>query len=1063
MSKLTVYRASAGSGKTYRLAVEYVKMLIENPLSYKNILAVTFTNKATAEMKERILFKLYDIAQGVSDGFFATVKDETKLSPEQIIQRANRALSNILHDYSMFSISTIDSFVQRVIQNLLWEIGFHSNNEIKLDKTIYIEKAVDRLLDRSGEDKALFQHFKRMILSQLDEDNSPDIRASLVKNGEQLYSEKFRLLTVDEQAQLNNTELISSIEKYIDTVIELFQTQLNTLGKEAVDKLNSAGFSIADFSNGKDGCMGAFIKSIDLNKGADVEKIFLKRAQKALDSPTDGWLTKDVLKSSKGAELQELITSFLYPKLREIHQFISNKSPEYFTALVVSQNIDALRVFNDIRQSVKEILTEEGSMLLADSGPLLREFVGSNDAPFVYEKIGTRYEHFMLDEFQDTSEIQWSNFKPLIANGLAQDKYSLVVGDVKQAIYRWRNSDWRIFASGIENDFDVVRMNLDTNFRSLPQIVSFNNSIFEGISKFLPQWTEQQCKNSEMQQLQNLVEKVYDSPSQKIALDNNENIGYVEVNFLNTDKHANKEEIDFNLKQKFAQLIPDLQQRGLRLGDIAVLVRTGDEGTRIASMLLSLGYNVMSQGALLLRTSHAVRLCVAALKLVQNSKDTLSLGVLVKEMNVFSDDSQCWEHAFLDKKIAAEQEFLLSLRNQPLVSIFEIILSHFCLNDKTTEFPYIALLHERIIELSQIGAASLTRFIEWWDETGQGLTLSMPESGNAINILTIHKSKGLQFPVVIIPYSDISIFDGKHSNFLWTKINSEPYSNYPLFPVNANKLLKQSTLAEVYLDEQVQTMVDNLNILYVAFTRPQNELYIMFPKSEAATEIKSTADVVIPLINQLDSTDSATSSDESEYSWVSFGTKGSYSAQTESGKRTAWEVESYSIENHLPPIATQLESSEFFKTTTSSVVESIEYGKLMHKLFSLINTSADVDNALYQMCIDGLITRQQADDLKKKLDETLQKAPFSDWYSGKWQIKSERSIINTDGIVCRPDRVMQSGNESIVVDFKFGAPNYKHKKQVENYMNLLLQMDSTCKVSGFVWYVDSNELNEVCQ
>ena len=1067
MSNLVVYKASAGSGKTFRLAVEYIKMLVQNPSAYRNILAVTFTNKATAEMKERILFKLYSISQGKTDDFFSTVVAETRLSPSSVKQRATEALSNILHDYSMFSISTIDSFVQRIVQNLLWEIGYHGNTDIRLDSKVYIEKAVDILLDRSGDDSGMFEHFKAMIINQLDDEKSPDIRKSLIALGEQLYSEHFRMLSADEMALMDRLEILKGVEQSINTRVQSFVAKLNTLGNRALNAISGENFSEGDFAYTKSGVYGIFPKASNFTKGDDVESLVGQRVRTALVSPDDGWLSKDFIKKNPRYDvMQGLISSSLYPTLVELVNYIEAEVEDYNTAFIIGRNLSTLWVVNSIRKTIKEILTAEGSMLLADSGPLLREFVADSDAPFVYEKIGSRYDSFMLDEFQDTSEIQRNNFMPLIRNSLSEGGFSLVVGDVKQAIYRWRNSDWRILARGIEDDFVVDKKSLDTNFRSLSQIVDFNNHLFEGVADFLPKWTEQICGDDVPPRLKELVEKVYESPSQKIVQSQEQNHGYVEVTCFSPERKNAKQQIDRFVAKKFKTLIPDLLSRGIKLGDIAVLVRSRDEGNRIAEILLSQELSVMSQGALLLRASHAVRLCVAALKLVQDEGDTLSLGVLAKGMHVLAQKEDGWETSFLGDDLSAELQYLIGLRNQPLATIFESILGHYGVNGNPAEFPYIALLHENIMELTKAGATSLMRFVEWWDDAGKDLTLSMPESGNSINIMTVHKSKGLQFPVVIVPYSGITIFNKDHEKQIWTKVDFEPYSQYPLYPILFHKSLINSKLRSVYIDEKVQTMVDSLNLLYVAYTRPEKELYVILTDSEANKgEVSTLSDVVIPMVKNMPNAQVIThivdeeDADAESYSAYIFGEKGVYSSQQHS-EGEVWMVNSYSVENKLPRIATQLDSAEFFKPTPSGALANIERGKLMHRLFSFITTQADVSAAVYQLQLEGLISDDMVAQLELSLSSLLAQTPYSDWFGGSWQVMQERSIINTDGCIYRPDRVMIRGAEAVVVDFKFGGANPKYAKQVSNYMGLIGNMGYT-KVDGFVWYVDSNELSMV--
>lgn len=1044
-------------------------MVVVNPLAYRNILAVTFTNKATAEMKERILSELHKIAQGQKSGMLPILVAETKLAPQTVQTRAQEALSNILHDYSMFSISTIDSFVQRVIKNLLWEIGYHIVGEIILDYETYVEKAVDRLLDMSATDDKLFSFFKAMADSQLDSDKTPDIRSSLIELGNKLYSERFRMLTSEELERMDNDELLGGIEDYIEAETNFFAEELRRLGGAAIKAIEDNGFSVDDFSNKKSGVCGIFVKTSKFKNNDNTDEFVGKRVMAALQSPTDGWLSKDFIKGNKRAgELQELITTTLYDTLVELVEYIGNAAPAYNTAVIIGKNLSSLYVANDIRRIIKEILAEEGVMLLADSGPLLREFVGSSDAPFVYEKIGTRYSSFMLDEFQDTSEIQWHNFKPLIVNSLAENNFSLVVGDVKQAIYRWRSSDWRILAHEIEADraFSADVRSLDTNYRSLPQVVEFNNRFFESISPFLSQWIESACGSAVHPDIKQLASKVFHKPTQRVGSSASPESGYVEVNCINSDEELKKQPLDDIVADKLSVLIADLLARGYRAGDIAVLVRTKEEGRRIANILLSLKHSVISQDALQLEASRAVRLCVAALKLVHNERDTLALGILVKEIKMVEAElsamsnqpyTHCWEQAFVLEEQATELQFLSALRSQPLTVAFEAIVGRYRLGSVVADLPYISLLHENIIGLSRAGASSLQRFVEWWDETGVDTKLNMPDSGDAISIVTIHKSKGLEYPVVILPYAGINIFSNFNKNAIWSSLDMKPYSRYPLYPINCLKALAESTIPHIYFNERVQTMVDNLNLLYVAFTRPKNELYVIYSHKKGDKDVTSTAQIIAPIVKNMQPQSTIEELGNAEVEVFKFGTKAMIETHAGADDNPSWEISSYPVETSMPRIAMSKEPLGGFNPYKNGAEAGIDYGTTMHRLFSLITTSHDVNSALDTLNLEGAITAQRRAELEPMLNQLLHEAPYSDWFSGSWQVKSELAILNTDGRHYRPDRVMLRNDEAVVVDYKFGAPSKAHGGQVANYMELIAQM-GYAQVSGYVWYVDSGEL-----
>jgi ATP-dependent exoDNAse (exonuclease V) beta subunit len=678
----------------------------------------------------------------------------------------------------------------------------------------------------------------------------------------------------------------------------------------------------------------------------------------------------------------------------------------------------------------------------------------------------------MLDEFQDTSVIQWQNFKPLVGNSLAQDGFSMVVGDVKQAIYRWRNSDWRILASQLEGDFEVEPRKLSVNFRSLPEIVSFNNQFFGRASTWLTGWVNKLYDNHPPDDLSEVVEKLYGSAAQESKF--HEAVGgLVEVSCLQNNKADRHDEF---LKRKLSMLIPDILKRGYRPGDIAILVRKRSEGKKVADMLLSLknenpewadSFNLVSQDALQLDSSHAVRLFISALKLMLNTNDGVSRGVFCKESMVVAKISTSWEHTFVGSDIDNEIAWLTGLRNLPLSTIFEEVLLRYNLQELKQELPYIALLNEQILNYSHGNLASVAGFLEWWDDRGHEVSLSLPDSADAINILTFHKSKGLEFPVVIIPYASNSIFKKDKDKALWVSSATEPYCDYPKFLIGMADYLKDSDFRDDYLAEKFQTMVDNLNLLYVAFTRPENELYIMLshPAEEPKTE-QETGDIILSILKDMNASvhNDDRFADISALAVYRFGQNFSIakipSGQDEN-RPDVWLVEQYPIGKKIPALAGHIEAFNFFKDEEIPVASGVEHGRIMHRLFSMIRGKGDVGMAVSRLVAEGLIPFQQALPLEQHISEAIQNEAVADWFSEKWQeLKIETSILTPTGQTYRPDRVMVSNGHAVVVDFKFGEQQNIHKKQVAGYSELLSQMGYP-NVAGYLWYFDSGSVVRV--
>ncbi len=1071
-----VYRASAGSGKTFRLAAEYIKLLMANPESYRRILAVTFTNKATAEMKGRILEELKRLAGGEISPMGQTIASETGIPFETIARKAELALTNILHDYSRFSVSTIDSFVQRIIQALLWELGQQGGTEIQLDYKPILERATDILLDESAQNQTLFRWLQTMGEVRLESEKSWDIRNTLIQLGKELFSESFRLLSSQQVSTLTDLTGINKLKGILKDQQEIIARSIQSRGMAALDTLSKEGLATSVFFQGSRGVYGFFEKCSRLETGDPLPPTDNKYVLSALSSP-DGtdWVKAEIRKDRARFKLiSSLVQSQLHPLLGEIIDLIERSRAEYNTSRLVLKNLDSLAILSDLWHTIRRLSVEEGFMLLADSGPLLREFVKENDTPFVYEKAGNRYDCFMIDEFQDTSVIQWQNFKPLIGNSLAQGDFSMVVGDIKQAIYRWRNGDWRILASGLSADFahfGLLFRELNVNRRSLPAIVNFNNSFFDAAVDRVEAELRSLTEMASPLLVENLVGQLrmaYEGLAQDCAARGADK-GYVEINLVpDTQESA----YDDNLFRQLPILISEIQQRGYRAGDIAILVRKNDHGHTIANRLLEFkasnpdaygSFDVVSQDGLLLASSPAVRLCVAAIRLLQQPDNMVNRAAMSKELKTLGYLNHFdWNQVFSGDYFEAEREWLLGFRTRPLQEIFEAVVQRYGLLAMTRELAYIAELHEQIVALSRKGPGSVDRFLDWWDETGETLSLSIPESKDAITIMSIHKSKGLQFPVVIIPYADWEFRKRGAGSILWVNTNAKPFDALPQYPVFEGSEMKSSLFDAFAYNEEMQTLVDNLNLLYVAFTRPERELYIFCPDPRAVgtrKKINTTGPLIKDSLSSMDMDGFAPIDliDSGGVPYLSYSTGTKQKAHGEgkkNGQSESWILESYPVNPRPGVIKQRLEAYDFFRER-QSLNEAIKHGKTLHTLFSLIKYANDVDDALHSMQNQGLIREADRNTLKTRIDNILSYQPYCDWFSRNWDILTETSMLTPEGYTYRPDRVMMKDNQTIIVDYKFGGESPAHLSQVRRYISLIQSMGYK-NTEGYIWYVDRN-------
>lgn len=1082
MSQLIVYSASAGSGKTYRLAVEYIKQVLENPESFRNILAVTFTNKATNEMKQRILSELFNLANGDKTSIFKNITEETTIPEDQITKKAQKALSLILHDYSLFSISTIDSFVQRVIQSLLWEIGEQGGVDIELDTGPVLELAADNLLDSASQTKELLSWISQMGYSLMDEGKSWDVRGKLIELGNQLFSEKFRLMSRKEVEKFTDRQNVNKLRHELIAITSSLVKNINTEAQLVYTELEKRQLTPSNFSYGNSGVMGFFKKCMELDSSSNELPITDSvRVGNALNSPNgEDWVNKSTAKNETLFNpIQSAIVSVLHPSLGNIIELIIQNKTTFISSRLILRNLENLALIGDLWNKIKELSHQEGFLLLSDSGHLLRELVKGSDAPFVYEKVGTRYDMYMIDEFQDTSEVQWHNFKPLIENSLSQDFFSMIVGDVKQSIYRWRNGNWSILANQVDKDFyrlGVNRKSLTHNWRSLPQIIHFNNNFFEKAKQAAVNHIANMLKDSIpeiIKEFSQLIEKAYADTQQIPSKDDYKEQGYVEVNFF---EKGNNIECDKILAEEIIGQIKELR-RTYSLSQIGILIRTKSDGQRIANMLLE--HNKASENAedkiafvsqegLKLKASHVVRFVVSALSLVQDSKNEVEKRVFAKELAIVTQiQNTDWHTYFSPEFTSDEVDWLSSLNTRPLQEVFEAIVQKYNLQSIKGELAYLAELHEHMATITSKGGGDVNRFLTWWQEKNEKLSLTVPETTNALSITTIHKSKGLEFPVVIIPYANWMFRQSGKQPTLWVSSPVKPFDILPKYPIQASKTALQSLFARDVAEEEMKELVDNINLLYVGFTRAKKELYIYTPLSKkemenADNELNSVSKLIRNIVMDM-GMESSSDDTENRIEKYHIGKKENEQLNTSSSSnQNLWLVNSYPVGQSLSSIKLKMESEGFFNDTINPLLEPLIHGKVMHDIFANITTVKDIEQAVHNAKVQGLIPEDQREATEKLIRERLSKAPFSDWFSGSWEVKNEQSIITPQGFTYRPDRVMIRNTVAIIVDFKFGEEAKTHNKQVGRYKNLLTAMGYT-EVNAFLWYVDANKLVEVQQ
>ncbi|MBQ4388117.1 MAG: UvrD-helicase domain-containing protein [Prevotella sp.] len=1062
---LTVYKASAGSGKTFTLATQYIKLLVVNPASYRNILAVTFTNKATEEMKMRILSQLYGIWKQLPDSadYTQTICQTTGYPERLVSQRAGEALHLLLHNYNYFRVETIDTFFQSVLRNLARELDLTANLRIGLNDTQVEEQAVDQLIDSLTHSDVMLQWLLKYIMETISDDRSWNIIGQVKQFGRTIFRDYYK-----ERSQQLNT-LVSQpgfLDGYMGQMRQIrsdAERHMKETADAFFDTLDSEGIAIQDLSYGKTGVASFFLK---LRDGIFDESIIGKRVTDCMDDASK-WYSK---KSERAEHIHLLAESTLIPLLRRAVEERPRQWRLFKSAYLTLRHLNQLRLLGSIEQKVREMNEEANRFLLSDTQQLLHSLIKDSDSPFIFEKIGTQLEHVMIDEFQDTSTVQWQNFKVLLQECMSHvDTENIIVGDVKQSIYRWRSGDWRLL-NAIDREFphsdelmDVLP--LKTNYRSERRIIDFNNAFFAEAAR-----QEYEVQAEEYPDGAEQLKHAYADVCQQVPEKRGSN-GMVSITLL---PQSGYQEQTLSL---LAETVSTLQQQGIPLGSMAILVRTNNLIPLIADYFAENmpAVRIVSDEAFRLDASVSVTLLVQALHLLTHPDDTPAKATVAKlyRRAVLGDTAAESELLIQGRPLddllpEAYTRHTAELLQLPLYELTERLYSIFQLQRLDEQSAYICAFYDQLNQFTQDNSTDIDAFIAEWEETISGKTIQS-NIADGIRILSIHKSKGLEFRHVIVPFCDWRL---EHADTLWCQPREAPFDALPIAPIDYSQKQMMGTIYEHdYLDEHLQNTVDNLNLLYVAFTRARQSLFVIGRRNAAHTR-SALIERVLPQLRMDGSTLSGTEDPDAPLTFT-YGTlapdsSGAHHAPTanvflQPVTPRHLTFETYDIKTEFRQ---SNKSRDFIEGEDEQPTLSyIKLGSVLHNVFSTIRTTADIDRALLQLQHDGVlyddeVTREKVTGLIRK---RLEDRRVTDWFSDRWQLFNECTILTYENGLAkerRPDRVMTDGHETHVVDFKFGQPRPEHHEQVSEYMQLLQSMGLP-QVRGWLWYVYMNKIEEV--
>ena len=1080
---LTVYKASAGSGKTFTLASEYITLVVKNPQDYRSILAVTFTNKATQEMKTRILSQLYGIAHSLpdSEAYYEQVRMKTGFSEQTIRENAAKALSLLTHHYNEFRVQTIDAFFQSVLRNLARELNLTANLCVDLNDEQVEAQAVDELINSLEEGEEVLNWIRDYIDKNIEDDKGWNVISQIKDFGKNIFKDFYK----ERKTELDNR--FSDESFFNDFITDLRErrtrilNRLNEHAKQMYQKIRDANLDNPNlFNRGANGLLSHIIK---LTKGTPSNDPTPQYIQSCIDS-AEKWPASKCPAKERAAII-ELASASLCSDLKILNDYRINDWKEYQSCNLTLKHLSQLRLLHAISEAVDEINKDTNRFMLSNTQSLLSTLMKDSDTPFVFEKMGAYLKHIMIDEFQDTSTIQWNNFRKLLDNCMAQvDSHNLIVGDVKQSIYRWRQGDWKLL-NNIEHEFTKEQIKiepLDTNYRSEENIIRFNNAFFkQAVSQ-----TVNELESEEIQGATELVE-AYKEIEQKPRKDNGK--GCVRIKLFRYDS-KNASDYKQKILNELIENIRQLLDQGYKQKDIAILARSKTVIPDIVDSFQNIDTNVslVSDEAFRLDASLAVNVIIEALRLLTHPHDKLTESKLVKlyqqqviktgkDINdLFVGDNSTELKSFLPSGYIDKFE---SLSRLSLIDLVDEIYSLFSLDSLEGQSAYVCTFYDTLNEYLRDHPADIDDFIEEWEDTLSSNTIQSDEV-DGIRLITIHKSKGLEYDNVLIPFCDWEL-EKTNGITIWCSGDDKekPYGELPLIPVDYSSKMLGTVFEDDYKEEHLQNTVDNMNLLYVAFTRAGKNLFITGKKYKERTKGKSERSHIIQyIIEELaKELPGAIIDDAGDNGPISFelGTLSTCEERVEKEKATENPFElspkthKLKIETFPHPVSCRQsnKSHDFIKgedIDPSDARRYIKVGNVLHQLFSTILTEADIEPRLKELEQAGIIYNDDitSRELQNKISCALSNEKVKNWFSPRWKLFNECTILDYDketGDVYehRPDRVMTDGKEMIVVDFKFGKPRDEYHEQVQRYMRLLMRMGYK-QVSGYIWYVLRNEI-----
>ncbi len=1028
-----VYDASAGSGKTFALVKEYLKLLFTSKYNdgFKQILAITFTNKAVGEMKTRILDSLKEFPHKDSSMFLA-ITEELDLEPEYVRKKSIALLNTIMHNYAAFDISTIDGFNHKLIRTFAHDLKIPINFEVELDTPSLLNQAVDSLIAKAGTDKKLTKVLIDFAIEKADDDKSWDVSRDFNSIAKLLINDND--LQHLESIKHKTLEDFSTLKSKLRKQVIAEETVIIKLANSLLSVFESNGLDQKSFSRGT--LFNHFVKVSNLN----FYKIY---ENKLATNIAEGEVYTKTLDSAKAQIIDQLL-----PEIEKVYHKIKENVTSLKFTKAVYKNITPLSVLNAINKELTTIKEDENKLLISEFNTLISKEIKNQPTPFIYERLGEKFRHYFIDEFQDTSVMQWENLIPLIENTLTgqnlkgEQGTAMLVGDAKQAIYRWRGGKAEQFLGLTKDDNpfpikkEVVR--LEHNYRSFKNVIQFNNQFFD----FLSQNSFSSTDYSD------LYKKANQNPFLKQE-------GYVNLKFLDLKK---EDDIKEGFPETVFETINQCLANGYNLKDICVLVRKKKEGVAIAEFLSEKGVKITSSETMLINNSEQVRLVVNILKLLINPNnlevrinilDYLANANNIKDKHSYFKANlnlplEAFFESFKQFSVFCDPSELVQLA---LYDLAESLVRSFKMT--TSSNAYVQYFLDIVLEFSQKQISDIPSFIEYYDTKKDSLNIVSPNNQNAVQIMTIHKSKGLEFPVVIFPYAHLDIYREIEPKE-WFPVDENQFNGFTKTLLNFNKDFEDfgDTGKAIYNKHRSEQELDNINLLYVALTRPIEQLYIISKKENPKKELITYNTYSGLFINYLMQIGLWTEA-QLEYSFGNFKRESVDEEKVENTQITEQFISVSKLDHNIKIIT---KSGYLWDTEQENAIEK---GNLIHDIMAEIETKKDIDAVITNYTNAGTINQKQAVILSETIDKIISTPEINPYFTNDYVIYNERDIISKSGAIIRPDRLAIKDNQAIIIDYKTGLPNPKYQQQLEAYSDILKEMNFIVKKKILIYVNDT--------